>query len=381
MCEISCRIKTKHGCGRCRTVSVRKANLAFRLAVAVAVLTFSSGCALAGTAVVHNGKADRDPFPLFEINDAAALGLPALGLHGTAYTIAPVSADAGLDMAFEPVSERSPFVEGLSFDERLDRLWVRRDATRIDGYGGDKFLEQSLSVPYDVALLFGGLTALGIKSWRWGTADFHFNDEGWFGMETGSMGMDKLGHAYTTYLFTEYLTQRILQESDDPRGAALTAAALSMGLQTYVEVFDGFSIDHGFSREDIIANMTGAVASILRSTIPGLAEKVDFRLEYIPSGDSYVSPVSDYYGQKYLLAVKLSGFEMFEDTPMRFLELQAGYYARGATRKERRREPYLGIAFNLQELFADSDWTSALIARRSLEYIQVPYTYIATTRN
>jgi len=114
-------------------------------------------------------------------------------------------------------------------------------------------------------------------------------------------------------------------------------------------------------------------------------------MEYLPSGhgDGF-RPVSDYAGQKYLLALKLAGFETFEDTPLRFVELQAGYYARGFTDEEeangaeRRREPYVAIGFNLQELF-DSDARGAagpaLIARRSLEYVQVPYTYIATSRD
>jgi hypothetical protein len=68
------------------------------------------------------------------------------------------------------------------------------------------------------------------------------------------------------------------------------------------------------------------------------------------------------------------------------VELQAGYYARGFTDDERedgdelRREPYVAVGFNLQELFGHSDSTVALMAQRGLEYVQVPYVYIATSQ-
>jgi hypothetical protein len=163
-----------------------------------------------------------------------------------------------------------------------------------------------------------------------------------------------------------------------------------MGVQTYVEFLDGFSGDHGFSYEDMVMNGLGAAFSVMRSTVPGAAEKIDFRMEYLPSGNKPFSPLSDYSGQKYLLALKLGGFEAFEDTPLRFVELHAGYYARGFTHDEEkrgepaRREPYIGIGLNLQELLSMApakDTIPARFARLSLQYVQIPYTYIATSQD
>ena len=92
-----------------------------------------------------------------------------------------------------------------------------------------------------------------------------------------------------------------------------------------------------------------------------------------------------------MLALKLSGFEALEDTPLRFVELQGGYFARGFTEEERdngdsrRREPYLAVGINLSELLLSGDEVrrsrAGRIARTSLEYIQVPYTYLATEQN
>jgi hypothetical protein len=104
-----------------------------------------------------------------------------------------------------------------------------------------------------------------------------------------------------------------------------------------------------------------------------------------------ISPRSQITGQKYLLAVKLAGFEALEEGPLRFVELHAGYFARGFTLDERRhgdpkrQVPYLAVGLNLSELLLSSDEVRrsriGQIARTSLEYIQVPYTYVATEQD
>jgi Predicted periplasmic lipoprotein (DUF2279) len=139
-------------------------------------------------------------------------------------------------------------------------------------------------------------------------------------------------------------------------GAELTAATLAVGLMFYVEIFDGYSGDHGFSREDMTMDLLGAGFSILRNSVPGLRETLDFRMEYQPSGYKGFDPLADYAGQKYLFALKLAGFEAIRESPLRFVELNAGYYSRGFTKEERalgldkERNLYFGVGLNLQEL-------------------------------
>lgn len=359
----------------------------FRILVQVFFLGLFSASAIAEQVPARFAKTDLQEKALFADSDHMVLGAAKLGaFHGDVMPIEPAIKELSPVPQFPPISDRSPLASGLSIDERLDRLFVRRDGSDLSGYDGKQFIEQSFAVRWDLAAVVGGISIFGIAKWNWGSSDFKFNSEGWFGEDTGSLGMDKLGHAFTTYLLTEYLTQRILQESADSRGATLTAAGLAMGVFTYVEVLDGFSSDHGFSVEDLVADAAGATFSILRSTVPGLAGKLDFRMEYMPSGNDSISPVSDYSGQKYLLALKLAGFEPIADTPLRVVELQAGYYARGFTDNERqngderRREPYVAIGFNLQELFGKPETITALMAQRGLEYVQVPYTYVATSQ-
>ena len=282
-----------------------------------------------------------------------------------------------------PASYVAPEESKLSFALR------RIDTPGFGHYGVSTFFDQSSDVWLDftgllAANIYGGVSNLDVTGNK-----FHFEDEGWFGKDTYALGMDKLGHAYGSYLYSDYFTQRIAHSRGDATGAGITGAILGFGIQTVVEVIDGFSTEYGFSNQDLIADGVGSAFSMLRSTIPGLSEKVDFRMEYNPwgNGSSGFSPFNDYSNQKYLLALKLSGFEQFQDTPLRFVELQAGYFARGYGAKdappvgELRREPYIAIGVNLAELFNVGpvrDTLPAEFARRAFEYIQVPGTYVAT---
>src|SRR4051812_49206474 len=42
----------------------------------------------------------------------------------------------------------------------------------------------------------------GFANWDYGSGGPRFQDEGWFDRETTEGGADKLGHLYTTYVFT-----------------------------------------------------------------------------------------------------------------------------------------------------------------------------------
>lgn len=256
-------------------------------------------------------------------------------------------------------------------------------------YSFELFATHVKDIPLDIAGVYGGSLALGFANWNWGNQGFKFNSEGWFGKKTGSGGVDKVGHAFISAVISDYFTDRIRQSSSSPQGAAETAALLSFGVMSVVEVFDGFSGDHGFSYEDMVANSLGIGFSYLKNTIPGLREKIDFRQEYLPTRyTTGFQPFLGYEGKKFLLALKLSGFEAFQDTPMRYVELHAGYYARGFSAKARRagarkrRTPYFAIGINLSELLLKKrqrdehpvkTWT-----RFGLEHFQVPYTYAGT---
>ncbi len=217
--------------------------------------------------------------------------------------------------------------------------------------------KKSLSdAKYEIAAVTGGITYLGVKEWDWGSSSFNFNNEGWFGMDTGSGGMDKLGHMYSSYLIAETIGNG-LSRHNEADFAATYSALWASGLMLYVEFFDGFSVDHGFSYEDVIFNSSGIALSYFRTRNPKLRELVDYRIDYRPSkGMKGFHPVTDYSGMRYMLAVKAAGVPSLRDTPLKYLELNLGYMARGFKAEdasyipERSTETFVGVSINLDQL-------------------------------
>jgi hypothetical protein len=203
-----------------------------------------------------------------------------------------------------------------------------------------------------------GLVALvsytGFKDWKWGSASFRFNSEGWFGMDTRSGGIDKVGHAYGAYMSSELLYWRLRSKRDDRWVISLYPAVFASFLYQYVEFFDGFSVDHGYAYEDSIADTLGVLLSLARNTFPGLRRAFDFRLEYYPTKGLTPRPMIDYEGQKFFGVVKLAGLPGLERTPLRFAEILMGYYTRGFSKAsdapEKRSNLVLGIGVSLEQV-------------------------------
>jgi hypothetical protein len=145
-----------------------------------------------------------------------------------------------------------------------------------------------------------------------------------------------------------------------------------------VEVGDAFSDDHGFAYEDAIMNLAGAGAAYVLGKYPSLARKIDLRLEYSPDKFSDLADdiFTDYDNQRFLVALKLDGFDMFHDSYLSYLELHAGYYTRGYEdlRPNRRRYLYFGVGFNVSKLVQN------FVNVGIFDYLQVPYTSIGVRK-
>jgi hypothetical protein len=271
--------------------------------------------------------------------------------------------------------------------------FVQAETLDIDG---DKTSEKldvysaAEKMKWELAAVAGSAIFLGLKSWNWGSSNsFKFNDEGWFGADTGSAGADKLGHMYSSYLINELFTKSLFTRTEYKEDAAKYAALYSSTIMLLVEVFDGYSVDHGFSYEDLVFNSLGIGLSYLKNTIPGLDEKLDLRVEYLPTYEPHSNhPVTDYSGYTYIAALRLGGFESYKDTPLKYMELHLGYHAEGFKSDEERYYPnqttefYAGISFNLTELFfkpVKKYIDSPLLdyADTVIRYYQIPKTYLS----
>ncbi len=237
-----------------------------------------------------------------------------------------------------------------------------------------------------VALNLGivaGVAAYGFIHWDWGEggARFDARSEGWFGAGTRHGGADKLGHMYTGAVATALAAALYRRWGYDDRDAARLGAFSGVLLTTAAELGDGFSPEHKFSWEDQVSNLAGVGFEYLRLRHPQLRERVNFRWEYFPSpavrhGD-HRDITTDYSGSRWLLAFPLRAWGLAH-TPLRWIELQAGYGTRGyAGRDEKyfdraRRHPFVGIGINVPlvlESLGASDGT-----QRVFEHIQVPGT-------
>jgi hypothetical protein len=246
------------------------------------------------------------------------------------------------------------------------------------------------SLSLELAALATVSIAMGIKQWGWGETKFHFTREGWFGKNTKYGGIDKLGHAWSAHVMSDYITWRLRSMGYNGFESSVTAAILTGVAFVGVEVGDGFS-HYGASYEDVLASAAGIAFSFLRNTIPGLHEKVDFRMQYMPTGHGDLLGLGDYDGKKFLLAWKLSGFEPFKEGPLRYLEIHTGYYSRGygdgvhPSGLPHTRTAYVGFGLNLSELLFSQpgirDTTIGSAGRALSKYIQVPYTYLSSDGN
>ncbi len=255
----------------------------------------------------------------------------------------------------------------------------RRSGARLS------FGEHVDSIKWELAALFAYQTVLnaGKIVHRGETSAFHFDNEGFFGKDTYELGVDKLTHAHNSYVQSEIIGARIRKKTGTTRGTALSGAILSSGMMIYSEVFDGFK--GGFGYEDLVFNTLGAGFSVVRNTTPGLDEKLDFRVLVIPNRQVYSPTGRDHYRQsRYLFALKLAGFEKLRESPLRFAELHAGYYATGFTEREedrgepRQRKLFAGVGINLSELLFGRKRETRFqrIGSEVLQYWQPPLTYL-----
>lgn len=241
------------------------------------------------------------------------------------------------------------------------------------------------SVRTELFLAVGYMTAVNLAKYvdRGNLSGFKFTNEGLFEKDTRELGVDKLVHAHNSYMLSELFAARIRKKTGTTKGTALSGALIGSGLMLYSEIYDGFK--SGFGAHDLAFNTLGAAFSVLRETTPGLEEKLDFRMLIIPDDNIYSPTGLKHYRQlRYLFALELAGFERLRDTPLRFVELHAGYYAKGFTEKEKargdplERKLFAGVGLNLNQLLFGKSPRSraARAASQVLDYWQPPYTYL-----
>jgi hypothetical protein len=239
-------------------------------------------------------------------------------------------------------------------------------------------------------LIIGGLAAQQLASlyleYKWWWEDnyhpFVINNDG--GFNNYSSGLDKVGHFYISYMYSNLLYELLKYGEFKEKNCLLVSAVIPFVWALSIEVGDGFS-SYEFSPADLLANTLGIGFAIAQKKVPYL-QNFKFKFSYFP-GQYYRennyknwSLTADYDGHIYWLATdvynilpkKAKGFWP------KYLNLSFGYgvnyfsesfyYASQGYKIQR--EFFIGLDYNLNAIPIKNKSSKAIV--KMLDYYHFP---------
>ncbi len=209
------------------------------------------------------------------------------------------------------------------------------------------------------AVTMGGFIAGSLVSsyydwWSDQPRSFHTVQEGWF--NDYSLGIDKVGHAFTSYFYYHTFRNLLLWGGCQPSTAFWWATGTTALFAVTIEIGDGLS-PYGFSFEDLEANGIGLVYAVAQTHVDFL-KNFSLKWSYFPPGGfRWPTRFTDHYdGHTYWLAINMHQLlpRKLGDAWPEFLQLAVGYGVDGNMTK---REFVIGLDFNLGSLSIENqDW-------------------------
>jgi hypothetical protein len=148
------------------------------------------------------------------------------------------------------------------------------------------------------------------------------------------MQMDKAGHIYSTYHFSQQVTKAYRWAGVNNKNSAIIGSSVAWGYLFSIELLDGTSKNWGFSWSDLAANTIGS--AIYLSQELGLEKQVfKFKFSYHPSDYAQYRPevlgtnfkekiLKDYNAQTYWLSLS-PVFFLKESKFPKYINLALGY--------------------------------------------------------
>lgn len=231
----------------------------------------------------------------------------------------------------------------------------------------------------------------GFSTWGWKVEEgFTINPETYRGEDAVHGGADKFGHLYTAYVIKRFSSFLFRASGSSGAMANFEGAVFSEIIMLGSEIGDGFSKGYGFDPYDVMFNNIGILIGILIDCYPVLDRIFAIQFEYVPTremredfslSDNRDLP-TDYGGSKYILATKLSGIPYISLTPLRYVNVDLGFYSRGYDQRyvrKKTRNVYLGFSINLSIAFGDVlpvGYTSSTL-QTFFNYFHLPWDYEA----
>jgi len=151
--------------------------------------------------------------------------------------------------------------------------------------------------------------------------------------------MDKFGHATTAYNVAGIQYDMMRWSGVSNKSAAWIGGATALGLQTIIEIFDGFSQKWGFSKGDMLANILGSALFVAQQQGWG-EQRVRLKFSFHKTIYSSYAPaelgsnkwqrwLKDYNGQTYWLSFNPSSFMKSSTSFPKWLNVAFGVGAEG----------------------------------------------------
>ena len=206
-----------------------------------------------------------------------------------------------------------------------------------------------------------GMFLYGVYFWEWslGKQDyFSIKPETFIGSRAPNGGADKCGHMFANYAGTRFLTF-MFRATGSTKNKAIIQGALLNDVTSFIgEIGDGFSMNYGFDPYDVLFNQFGVLLGMVLEYFPSLSRVFSMTWEYMPSKRLLHNLAhatkwdisTDYDAAKFMLTTKLCGIPSLSLTPLKYLNVDVGYYTRGYKHPEehpsRTRNIFLGISIN-----------------------------------
>jgi hypothetical protein len=205
--------------------------------------------------------------------------------------------------------------------------------------------------------------------WRDAGREFNFKSEHWLNSIT--LGIDKVGHFYTSYFYFTLFRNTMLWGGYERSTAEWWAAGATAFFALAVEVGDGVSPKYGFDYQDIVFNFGGIGYGWLQTRIPFL-KNFNFKWLYLPS-EGYRFPMrftDKYDAHTYWLTCDIDKLlpESIEPYWPDFLQIGIGY---GVDDNVTKREFSIGFDINLERIFhtENEDW---LLVEKTVNKFHIP---------
>lgn len=143
--------------------------------------------------------------------------------------------------------------------------------------------------------------------WKGNYHRFRYENDGF--LNNYSLGVDKIGHFYTSYLYFNAVLEVMRWGDYDDHTMLLTAIAMPLSHALSIEIGDGFST-YAFSGVDLAANILGIGYGVLQQQVP-FFKHFSVKWSYYPSGiiplDRAFRLTDDYDGHIYWISWDIYG--------------------------------------------------------------------------